>query len=292
MSEADMSEKLEMTVIPPEPPSPGSTRQTVVASKLDLFFLGITIVIGGQYFSWNEGLQFGFIPYTISVALMSIAYFTLVLSLAEMTSTMPFSGGSYGFVRAAMGPFYGFVVGYYEAVLNIMYVASSVIPFGEMMTVVTGFPKKYEPLYWVLFFVTALYIHARRGKLFWGVNAAIAVASLLILLLFVFATLQYADIEKHALPYNNHRGTGGQVIDAFAGLPLSSWLYVGVEMLPLAAIESKQPRRDVPVAMTACMIYLFCSAVLVLFSVSCQLPGVGALPGSLLPLNYGFTRVF
>lgn len=44
--------------------------------------------------------------------------------------------------------------------------------------------------------------------------------------------------------------------------------------------------------MTACMLFLFCSAVAVLFTVSCQHPGVHELSDSLLPLNYGFSRAF
>ncbi|RYH14611.1 hypothetical protein EON65_33310 [archaeon] len=53
-----------------------------------------------------------------------------------------------------------------------------------------------------------------------------------------------------------------------------------------------QPRRDVPLAMTLCMLFLFCSAVAMLFTVSCQYPGVDELSGALLPLNYGFRRAF
>eukprot|EP01031_Cornospumella_fuschlensis_P028968 gene28968-34959_t len=250
----------------------GEIREKLVASKVDLFFLGITIVIGGQYFSWNEGLQYEFTPYLVSVLLMTIGYLVLIFSLAEMTSTLPFSGGSYGFVRVAMGPFFGFVVGYCEAVLNIMYVASSVIPFGEMLTIVTGLPSAYEPLYWFFFFATSLYIHAARGRLFWTVNAVIAIVSILILVLYVLSTLQYVNINKYAMSSEKDTSTGNQVVAAFAGLPLSSWFYVGVEMLPLAAFESNRPRRDVPIAMTY--------------------PGIEVLSDSLLPLNYGFSRAF
>lgn len=44
--------------------------------------------------------------------------------------------------------------------------------------------------------------------------------------------------------------------------------------------------------MTACMIFLFFSAIAVYFTVSCQHPGVEELSGALLPLNYGFSRAF
>jgi ethanolamine permease len=55
-------------------------------------YLGLTIVIGGQYFSWNVGLVGGFWEYFLSTVLTGVAYLALVLCLSEMTSALPFSG--------------------------------------------------------------------------------------------------------------------------------------------------------------------------------------------------------
>lgn len=56
------------------------------------YYVGITIVIGGQLFSWNVGLVAGFWEYFFSFALTAFAYLNLVLCLGEMTSALPFSG--------------------------------------------------------------------------------------------------------------------------------------------------------------------------------------------------------
>lgn len=65
------------------------------ATIWDLYILGITIVIGGQMFSWNDGLQAGFWACFLSLLLMALGYSCLVLCLSELTSALPFSGKIY-----------------------------------------------------------------------------------------------------------------------------------------------------------------------------------------------------
>ena len=59
---------------------------------IDVWALGITIVIGGQYFSWNEGLQSGFGSYAIGTVLIGLAYICLCFCTSELSSTFPFAG--------------------------------------------------------------------------------------------------------------------------------------------------------------------------------------------------------
>lgn len=59
----------------------------------DVWALGITIVIGGQYFSWNAGYSAGFGSCCITFALISSAYFCFILCIAEISSGLPFEGG-------------------------------------------------------------------------------------------------------------------------------------------------------------------------------------------------------
>ena len=54
--------------------------------------LGVTIVLGGQYFGWNVGLSAGFGGFMIAVVIVATAYFLLTLSLAELTGSIPFGG--------------------------------------------------------------------------------------------------------------------------------------------------------------------------------------------------------
>jgi amino acid transporter len=59
---------------------------------LDGWAFGIVIVIGGQFIGWNEGLEAGFGSFFIGTFLVGIAFFNLVLCLAEISSALPFPG--------------------------------------------------------------------------------------------------------------------------------------------------------------------------------------------------------
>eukprot|EP01038_Epipyxis_sp_PR26KG_P020079 gene20079-28415_t len=62
-----------------------------IANTFDLYMLGITIVIGGQLFSWNFGLAQGFWTFFVATMLMGTGYLSLVTSMAEMSSSLPFA---------------------------------------------------------------------------------------------------------------------------------------------------------------------------------------------------------
>jgi amino acid permease len=67
-------------------------------TSFDMWALGISIVIGGQYFAWNEGLHAGFGSLLIATFLTATGYLSLVLCIAELSSALPFAGKTYCFL--------------------------------------------------------------------------------------------------------------------------------------------------------------------------------------------------
>jgi hypothetical protein len=70
----------------------GTVRDELSLTGFDLWALGITIVIGGQYFGWNEGLAMGFGSFLIAFFLVAFAFMVLSFSLAELSGVVPFGG--------------------------------------------------------------------------------------------------------------------------------------------------------------------------------------------------------
>ncbi|ETV84346.1 hypothetical protein H257_03582 [Aphanomyces astaci] len=93
----------------------------VNVSSFDIWAVGICVVIGGQYFSWNLGLAAGTLSYGIAVGLMGSAYLCLSLSMAEVTSMVPFAGGAYGLGRCTLGYYVGFILGCCEFLEYIVF---------------------------------------------------------------------------------------------------------------------------------------------------------------------------
>src|ERR1035438_5362137 len=90
------------------------------AGIFHLWALGVGAVISGDFFGWNFGLlSGGFGGLLAALAIMTLLYLCLCLSLAEMSPAMPHAGGAYSFARTALGPWCGYITGLAE---NIEYI--------------------------------------------------------------------------------------------------------------------------------------------------------------------------
>lgn len=72
-----------------------ATLRNINLGVYDIWALGITIVIGGQYFGWNAGLSAGFGSFAIATLLIATGYYALILCIAELASALPFAGNIY-----------------------------------------------------------------------------------------------------------------------------------------------------------------------------------------------------
>src|SRR6266487_4360702 len=80
---------------------------------LDIWALGVGVVIAGEYFGWNLGLR-GTGPVAMLVAsfIVCLLYLTWVLVLSELSVAMPFAGGPMAYGRRAVGQWFGFLMGW------------------------------------------------------------------------------------------------------------------------------------------------------------------------------------
>src|SRR5262245_10405799 len=99
----------------------GSDRPDVTASALkkplrvlDIWALGVGVVITGEYFGWNFALKDHNGPIAVLIAslIVCLLYLTWVLALTELSVAMPFAGGPLAYGRRAADPSLGFVMGW------------------------------------------------------------------------------------------------------------------------------------------------------------------------------------
>ncbi|KAE8877142.1 hypothetical protein PF005_g15023 [Phytophthora fragariae] len=275
-------------------PATGPSATTASAQyrpgKWDIFTLGITIVVGGHYFCWNEGVNAGVYSFLLAYLLITSAYMTLCSCTAEITGALPFAGGSYGLARCTLGFYAAFMVGCCEALEYIAYVSASVISFVDLIADVAPSVDPISPLLWALFYVTALLIQIKGGRVFWGFNLGIGIVSLLIVVIYCLGSLAFVDFAQY--------GTDPDLefVDGFHGfmkaLPLAAWFFVGVEALSLSSDQVDQPKKIVPVAQVSCVVTLFAISLFVYFVTASLPPGLASLPTELVPFNRGFRLMF
>src|SRR5918995_4111335 len=81
-----------------------------------LWALGVAAVISGDFFGWNFGLAYGFGGLLVATIVITLMYFGLCYSIAEMSPALPHTGRAYSFSRSAMGPWGGFSTGVAETI--------------------------------------------------------------------------------------------------------------------------------------------------------------------------------
>ena len=80
---------------------------------LDIWALGVGVVITGEYFGWNLALKDnGPIAVLIASLIVCVLYLTWVLALSELSVGMPFAGGPLAYGRRAVDGSLGFVMGW------------------------------------------------------------------------------------------------------------------------------------------------------------------------------------
>ena len=280
----------------------------------DIWGLGITIVIGGQYFSWNAGLGAGFGSYVIATGLIATAYICLCCSVSELASTMPFAGGGYGLARVTLGFYTGFLIGCCEIIEYIVYVSISVLSLGTMFGHITGMDPKFEPLVWVASYVSAVSVYCYGGRLFWIVNMLLAISSFVILVIYCLGSLKFADFRNAqyvtwdslttSLPAEISGGGSGTAwfVGGFSSfmyvLPLPAWFYVGIESINFACTDIDEPKKNMPKSSLTCIATLVVTSFAVLF-ISSSLPLTAdtsdpssSLATSSAPLSIGFRLMF
>jgi ethanolamine permease len=209
---------------------------------------------------------------------------------------LPHAGGAYSFARTAMGPWGGYVTGLAENMEYILTPAAIVVGLGGYLGAIFGTPKSFEPVWWLGSYAAFLALNLFGVALSFRFSVLIAFTALAVLAVFWIGALPYADVSRWALdvvPSAEHsrwlpRGYEG----VLAALPFALWLYLGIEQLPLAAEESRDPARDMPKGILWGLATLIVCSFLTVFASASIPPGAAAVGASQEPLFLGFESTF
>ncbi|MGW7358904.1 ethanolamine permease [Streptomyces sp. NPDC054802] len=245
------------------------------AGWLLLTGLGVAYVVSGDFSGWNIGLsKGGFGGLAVATLLMGAMYACLVFALAELSSILPTAGGGYGFARRALGPWGGFLTGTAILIEYILAPAAISIFIGDYVESLGLFGLESGwPVYLACF---AVFI----GIHLWGVGealrfslvvTAIAVAALLIFAVGAFTEFNGGgldDIPVDAEAFGSNSWLPFGLLGIWAAFPFGMWFFLGVEGVPLAAEEAKDPVRSMPKALSISMGILVLLALLTFFAAS------------------------
>jgi len=248
--------------------------------------LGVAGVISGDFAGWNFGIaQAGWGGFVIAAVLMGAMYFTLVLSLAEMSAAIPAAGGGYSFARQAMGPAGGYLTGLAVLIEYALAPAAIVTFIGAAVHELIGIDG---PVVYATFYIVFIGIHlAGAGE---ALKVMLAISAVAVFAILATAVALIGDFDASRLfdmPVTDAAGASTLLpfgwYGVWAALPFGMWLFLAVEGVPLAAEEAKHPARDVPRGIIVAMLFLMCTAVLVVVLLA-GAAGAAAIGKSGVPL--------
>jgi ethanolamine permease len=259
-----------------------------------LWALGVAAVISGDFFGWNFGLAYGFGGLLVATLVITVMYYGLCFSIAEMSPALPHTGGAYSFARSAMGPWAGFATGIAETIEYVVTPAVIVVGIGAYMNSITDDLFSFtlsQPLWWAIFYAIFVLLNVVGVEASFRFTVFICVISLAILVVFFIGAIPNLDFTKWAIDTN-----GGWFIDGVPGvfyaLPFAIWFYLAIEELPLAAEESADPKRDIPKGTVWGLNTLVVTGFLILILNSGIAPGAAKIGASSEPLLDGLKTIF
>ena len=257
---------------------------------------GICVILSAHFSDWTLMLNAGFWETFIGIIIVCSASGCMMFCIAEMTAALPFSGGTYGVVRVTLGDFIGYLVGTGEILLYIYIVAFKVSALGGLVTNMTGYDNKYEPLYWAIIYFSIIIVIMNQKLLFWRSVWVFGIYICMILLLYCTMTrtgdVDFAKYTKD--PMVDSKSGNDRVYRFFEQLPAANAFFnLYLKVSPLACRECKNPTTDVPLAMYIVYALAIVSAFSILFCMSSIAPGVAVLrrsPGA--PMSFGISSMF
>ncbi|WP_257232687.1 ethanolamine permease [Streptomyces sp. Rer75] len=271
-----MTEGTETARTSPDPGEPGEDgyleRRTLrrgSAGPLLLTGLGVAYVVSGDFSGWNFGLaEGGFGGLAIAAVLMGLMYTCMVFALAELAAILPTAGGGYGFARRALGPWGGFLTGTAILIEYVLAPAAISIFIGDYVESLGLFGLESGWPVYLACFVIFIGIHL------WGVGEALRfsliVTAIAVAALLIFAVAAFTDFDSRSLNdiAVDHSAFGSNswlpfgLLGIWAAFPFGMWFFLGVEGVPLAAEETREPARTLPKAMASSMGILLVLALL------------------------------
>lgn len=247
-------------------------------SRWDLTAIAVNTIIGTGIFILPARIT-GLIGTYSLLAFVACAVIIafIVLCFAEVSSRFQNTGGMYLYAREAFGPTVGFEVGWLYWIVRITTIATNcnalLISLGFFYPeATTGFWRVLVVTFVILIITVVNFIGVRESTIMTNI---FTVGKILPLFVFVLVGLFFIE------PANFTFGAAPEYAKFSEAILILIYAFVGFEVAVIPAGETKDPRKNMPFALLAALV--FCAFLFIVI----QIVAVGTLPelaGSKTPL--------
>lgn len=211
-----------------------------VITPLQLWAIGVGLVISGEYFGWNYGWGVaGTVGMLIATGVITLMYLTFIFSFTELTTAIPHAGGPFAYSYRAFGAIGALIAGYATLVEFLLATPAIAYALGSYIHFLYPFlPVQATAITCYVLLTLINMLGIRESALFTLGITLLAVLELVVYMGIVAPSFSGERFLHNALP----AGWMG----VFAALPFAIWLYVCIEGVAMVAEEVKNPEKTIP----------------------------------------------
>lgn len=203
---------------------------------------------------------------------MAFAYLCLMLSMAEISSCLPFSGGSYALARVTTGSLIGFLVGITDRVALLGNLAVIMMIVGIIVTRAIQLRQLYSQVivWFVLMAVTfaALWQPSQTWRV-WIPLISSAIIYLVLLATFIGCVAPTAEFSDGLAVKADHQENS---IHFLAIFPRCALFFTGIQYMQMGTLDVSEPKKNVPRCLLSCTLLAFFLGLILLFLVASHGP--------------------
>ncbi len=205
-----------------------------------LWAIAVGLVISGDYFGWNYGFKAGIGSFFIATLIVTIFYICFAFSFTELSTSIPQAGGPFAYSKRALGNLGGFLAGFATLVEFLFAAPAIATALGSYFHYL--FPA-FSPIYVAIaFFILFTIINLFGIQQTATFELIITVIASIGLVIYIFTIYPYSQtsILLNSISESNF-------VSIFSALPFAIWFYLAVEGVAMAAEETANPKRDIPI---------------------------------------------
>ncbi|PXX41403.1 ethanolamine permease [Undibacterium pigrum] len=234
----------------PDQASSGTTAQLKpTLGSLQLWGIAVGLVISGEYFGWSYGwASAGTLGFTVTALFIAAMYTSFIFSFTELTTAIPHAGGPFAYSRRAFGPLGGFFAGAATLIEFVFAPPAIALAIGAYLNV--QFPEinpKTAAVGAYLVFMTLNILGIQIAANFELAVTLLAIFELLVFMGVVSPGFSMSNFTRGGWAGQDHFSIAS-LPGMFAAIPFAIWFFLAIEGVAMAAEESRNPQRSIPIA--------------------------------------------
>jgi ethanolamine permease len=274
-----------------------TSQRVYYAGRLQMLAVTILGSVSAMYTAWWPALANGFGYFIIFSCISAASFFIYCCCMSELTSTFPFPGGTYALARLTVGFYPGFLVGCAEIFYYMLLISIYNNVISETIIVVWPVTADHRAEIVTLIFVVELGICLSK-RIFWSFITLVAFGALAINVTYLFGAIKYFDFEMWGYSHPGFDYTRkktlfyGTDLEVVRILPISTYMFFGMEIVSLMCDEVRNPRRQIPFGQTIGAFFMCCLNVVIPVVTISMFPGTDFLATLSVPLVIGLSVVY